>query len=183
MIGRVVSVKRAVRRHHDPAGDRLAERAIVVQALERDAHEHLAARLQTREVLARREVGRVERVGAGESVRVVELLVVGPFDEHARRAVAAAPHDDRSVAGVAELHALRRLRTLRVRGDDRGRTLRQGPVGQRDASDRGRTGLQEASPGRRNRFVHSSASQSYLVVAGLTTMAVMVNSRGDRRTV
>ena len=61
------------------------DRTVVLEALERHADEDFAAGLQAFDVLSRGEVGRVERVGTDEALRVVELLVVRPLDQHAGR--------------------------------------------------------------------------------------------------
>ena len=74
----------------------------------------------------------------------LELLVVRPLDQHARGAVAAAPHHDRAIAGVTELQALQRLRALDLCSDDR-RGLCRGPSWQRKTGGRCRGGLQEPS--------------------------------------
>ena len=69
-------IDHALRRDDEPAGHRLADRTSVVQALERDTHEHVAARLQTCKVLPRGEVGGVQRMGPDEALHVLELLIV-----------------------------------------------------------------------------------------------------------
>ena len=69
------------------------------------------------EILPRREVGRLQRVRADQALHLAEPLVVRPFDQHARRPIAAAPDHDRAVAGIAERQALQRTRVRDQRGE------------------------------------------------------------------
>ena len=139
-----VVIVTAIRRDDEAAGDRLAERAIVVQALKRDTHEYIAAAFQTSQALSCGEVGRFQRVRTDEALHLVELLIVGPLDQHASGPVAAAPHDDRAIVRIAEVQALQRLRALIIRCDDRRRT-RLGPSGQNDPCGRDHAGFQEST--------------------------------------
>ena len=134
---------RGVGRDRKPARHRLADRPRVVQALKRDAHEHLAARLQAVEALTRGVVAGLERVRPDKTLHFAEPLVVRPVDQHARRPVAAAPDHDRAVAGVAEVQALQRLRPFAGGGDDGWCHVPHGPVGQDDARSRHHAGLQK----------------------------------------
>ena len=84
-------------------------------------------------------------MGTDETIRRLKLLVVRPLDQHASRAIAPAPYDDRPIARVSEVQTLQRLRALIFGRNDRGRTLCQGPCGQHDASGGGNTGLQEST--------------------------------------
>ena len=143
-IATVVSiVTECVRRHDQAAGDRLADRAVVVEALERDAHEDISARLEPVDALSRGEVGGLERVRPDKAVPFAKLLVVRPLDQHASRAIAPAPDDDGAVRGIAELQTLQRLRTLAFGGDDRGCPPGQAPRGQHSTGGGGDTGLQK----------------------------------------
>src|SRR5262249_42431244 len=95
-------------------------------------------------------------MGADETVDVLKLLIVRPLDQHASRAVAAAPHDDGAIAGVTEMQPLQRLRSLVVGCDDRRRTFRQRPRGQNHPGGGRHTDLQKASTRGRNRFTHET---------------------------
>src|SRR5262249_5546678 len=121
---------------------------------EGDAHEHVAARLEAGELLSCREVRGFEGVRAAHTLDVPKLLVGRPLDPHARRTIAAAPDDHRSVVRIGEVETLLCLRPVALRRDNRRRTFGQSPNWQNRAGRGSRPGLQEAPPGSRDLVAH-----------------------------
>jgi hypothetical protein len=144
----------------------------------------LESRLEPLQLLAaeKRGGGRLQRMRADQAVRLFELFVVRPVDQHPRRSIAAAPDHHRSVARVAELQALQRLWSFAIGCDNGRRALGQGPSGQRDAGRRSHAGLQKPAPRRRMRFAHDTllprrAGPGAVQLSGLVTLRIACNGR------
>src|SRR5262249_48225861 len=98
----VLVVVRQTAQHHAAAFDRRAQRALVREALEAGADEYLTTGRQVHEVLARDEVGVLERVGADHALHVAPIGIEAVLDDQPRRPIAAAPYHQGTVLRVTE---------------------------------------------------------------------------------